>query len=317
MTTASTNTVFSQTSNATFQAWITELVTMMFTTLGLTQTADTGQIDPATVALPGAANTSAGYVIGRFNDTAQATSPVFFKLEFGTGASTAIPAMWITLGTGSNGSGTLTGVVTTRVATGHQQDAIPSPAVTPYITRACYSATDGVFWLGWKYNAGQGGSTNATYAGWHIYRSNDNNGNATTDSVHMITNSNSASGQSPNAFAQVISYLTSTAYNGTNGMTASGWANQPWVTTVTLFGSNATIGPMWQYTPQIGISNWGGLCVLGEFSVGSTVSATLVGSTPHTYINAGSPFGGTSLTDKSYTSTGGASTNINVVLPWE
>lgn len=314
MTTASTNTTISHASNAAFQAWVTELVTMIFTTLGLTQTTDTGQINPATVTIP-ATNTSAGYVIGRFNDTAQSTSPLFFKLEFGTGGSTGIPAIWITIGTGSNGSGTLSGVVGTRVAAGHQQDTLVGAGVTPYITRACYNATDGVFWLVWKNNAS--GTTNQSLAGWLIARSNDNTGAVTTDAVALITNSNTASGQTPSAFGQYISYLTSTAYNGTNGLVASAWGIMPFSTTITLFGSNAQMGPVWQYTPVIGICNWAAIALVGEFAVGTTIPSTLVGSTAHTYIAVGAAFGNTTIGQQGLNGVGGGSNTFTLALVWE
>lgn len=319
MTTASTNTVVGQDTNAHFQAWIAEIVTMLFTTLGVTQTADTGQINPATVTIPGAINTSAGYVIGRFNDTAQSTSPVFFKLEFGTGSSsTAQPALWITIGTGSNGSGTLTGTVGTRVAAGSNQLSITSPNVTPYITRGCYNTTDGVLWLVWK-NGGVG-NTNQALGGFAIFRSNDSSGAVTTDAVALLTNSATATGaNSGSAAIQYISYLTSTAYNGTNGTSAAAWCVMPLATTVTLFGSNAQFGIVWQYTPQIGISNWAAIALVGEYAVGTTVVTAIVGSTTHTYIAVGGGFGTTQLGSQppAQNAIGGTAASFTVVLPWE
>lgn len=82
--------------------------------LGWTQTSDTGQINLTTVAKPGSGVTSAGYEVWRMADTLQATNPVFLKIEYGTGASAAGFAVWLTLGTGSDGAGTITGTVQTR-----------------------------------------------------------------------------------------------------------------------------------------------------------------------------------------------------------
>lgn len=318
MTTAATNTTVSMASNAAFQAWVAEIVTMLFTTLGVTQTADTGQINPATVTIPGTTQTSAGYVIGRFNDTAQSTSPIFFKLEFGTGSTTTIPALWITISTGSNGSGTLNGTVGTRVAAGPNQLSITSPGVTPYITRACYNAADGVLWLVWK-NGGVG-NTNQALGGFAIFRSNDNAGAVTTDAVALLTNSSTATGQNTgDAAIQYISYLTSTAYNGTNGTNATNWCAQPLGTTVTLFGSNAQFGFVWQYTPVLGITNWAGIALVGEFAVGTTTPAIIVGSTTHTYIAVGGAFGTTQLGAQSpaLAATGGTAASFTLMLPWE
>lgn len=81
---------------------------------GLVQTADTGQINPVTVAKPGVANTVAGYELWAFADTHQATSPIIIKVEYGVGASTTGISFWITVGKATNGTGSLSGVVSLR-----------------------------------------------------------------------------------------------------------------------------------------------------------------------------------------------------------
>jgi hypothetical protein len=53
-----------------------------------------------------------GYRIYRMADSLQATAPVFMRLDFGSAnAGTLIPNIWPTIGTGSNGSGTITGTM--------------------------------------------------------------------------------------------------------------------------------------------------------------------------------------------------------------
>lgn len=75
---------------------------------GLVQTADTGQTDFT-------ANTRAagGYTVYRFDDAHQASYPLFLRIDW-TATATSRPGLTFTLGTGSNGSGTITGV--TRAA---------------------------------------------------------------------------------------------------------------------------------------------------------------------------------------------------------
>jgi len=76
-------------------------------------------IDWATVLKPAAVSTSQGYEIWRMDDALQATSPVVLKIEYGSASGGAtLPAIWVTLGQGSDGAGTLTGYVTTRVTRG-------------------------------------------------------------------------------------------------------------------------------------------------------------------------------------------------------
>jgi hypothetical protein len=317
MTTASTSTVIDHTSNTGFQNWVTEIVTMLFTTLGVTQTADTGQINPATVTRP-AVNTMAGYVIGEFNDTLNSSSPLFFKIQFGTANSAAVPAMSLQIGTGSNGSGTLTGPTT--LATFMTNSTLATSTTTPYITRACYNATDGVLWLSWKLNGAS--QTNVSLGGFLIARSNNSSGVATGDGAIHVSNASVTTGgaASTGSYLQAISYLNSTAYN--SGLFPSAaWGVIPMNLTASLFSGNTQVGPCFQYTPAWGISNWYAIGIVGEIAVGSTTSLTLIGTTAHTYISAGSPFGTNILTNNNvgsgYQANGGAATTYTVLLPWE
>jgi hypothetical protein len=98
------------TDNATFRA-LGLKVSNSFTTVGFPKSADTGQIDWATVTRP-AEYSAAGYEIRYFNDSLHATYPIYVKLEYGrsnySAASTLV--LWVTVGTGTNGAGTITGV---------------------------------------------------------------------------------------------------------------------------------------------------------------------------------------------------------------
>lgn len=100
-------------TDAEFREWA-QAVHDAIAATGLVQTSDTGQINLTTVAKPGAANTAAGYEIWRFDDALQATRPVFFKFEYGTAAAATRPGMWFTIGTATNGAGTLSGNTFTR-----------------------------------------------------------------------------------------------------------------------------------------------------------------------------------------------------------
>lgn len=100
-------------SSADFRTWA-QGVHNALQAIGLVQTADTGQINLATVALPGGVNTAAGYEIWRLNDSLQATAPFFFKIEYGTGPALDRAGFYLTIGGGSNGSGTLTAPTSAR-----------------------------------------------------------------------------------------------------------------------------------------------------------------------------------------------------------
>lgn len=97
---------------AQFRAWAQFIHDSIV--LGLVNTADTGQIDLTTVAAPAASNASMGYKIYRFDDTLQATAPIFVKVEFGCAFTVTLPSIWITIGTGTDGAGTITGTLFIR-----------------------------------------------------------------------------------------------------------------------------------------------------------------------------------------------------------
>lgn len=97
----------------TFAAFINN----MFLNCGWIQTSDTGQTLPS--AYSGATGKSQvlGYMIFRMNDALQSTFPVFVKVEIASSSSDqGGPALWFTIGTGTDGVGNITGIKGTRFA---------------------------------------------------------------------------------------------------------------------------------------------------------------------------------------------------------
>jgi hypothetical protein len=116
--------------------------------LGWVQTADTGQINLTTVTRPLAANTVMGYEMWRMNDALQGTHPVFVKIEYGSGTGAINQfSVWLTIGTGSNGTGTITGTLFARTQitcgnTGAVLNTAFGSAATNRITWAAYLANN-------------------------------------------------------------------------------------------------------------------------------------------------------------------------------
>lgn len=73
-------------ANADFRAIAQIWHDFFGTTCGFVQGSDTGQVNLATVNFPGANNTDGGFEIWKFNDSLQATFPVYFKIAYGRGA---------------------------------------------------------------------------------------------------------------------------------------------------------------------------------------------------------------------------------------
>lgn len=102
------------TLDAGFRAWALAIRNAI-TASGIVRTSDTGQIDLTTVASPAVSN-YAGYDIFRFDDAAQASDPIFFKLEYGKGTAATRHALRCTVGTGSDGAGGITNASTAQAA---------------------------------------------------------------------------------------------------------------------------------------------------------------------------------------------------------
>jgi hypothetical protein len=109
MTTSTFSAAPTNATDAEFRDWGSKLSDAL-AAVGMVKTADTGQIDWATVVKPAAISTYQGYEVWRFNDTLQATAPLFLKIEYGSGVSVATrPGLRLQVGKGTNGAGTLTG----------------------------------------------------------------------------------------------------------------------------------------------------------------------------------------------------------------
>lgn len=295
MTTFSTNTTIANDVSANFQAWVNEIYNALVTNCGLTQTADTGQMAvPCTTALTGA-NTASGYYVFRFNDTLQATSPVFIKLECGQGSVTTgvgSPLILITVGSSTNGAGTITGLISARSACTASNTGITGGGTTNCISRYCYNATQGYLGVQFKLI-----SSPNSWGGFHIYRSVDNTGAPTATAVNIINNVyNVTNGSGSNL--QTLSYIdyVTSAVGQTGLPSPSAIVGSAFGITSAIVGTTTNIFPCLQWaptltTPGAGYTNTGGLIFNTDVGIGSTFTATVIGTTSLTYINIGVPCG--------------------------
>lgn len=302
MTTASTNVVIDQTSDAAFRTWIQEILTNLITNCGLTQASDTGQITssmgPPVVNVATtrpAANTSAGYVILNFNDTLQGSAPIFIKLEFGSASVNTSPQMWITVGTATNGAGTLSGTGVTLNSSQHMalcNGSAPASTVTNYTSRYCYNATQGVLWMGFKLG-GTATGANAFMGGFMLARTVNNAGAPTATGASLLVNNIGTAGTTSGNVLAAINYSLSTATQFGNNGTGTSHLFVPGKTLTSLEGSSANIFPCFQYAATAsaagyGITNVIGMVILGESAMNSTFTATILGTTSLTYLVGGS-----------------------------
>jgi hypothetical protein len=106
-----TTTPHSNSSDAEWRAW-GQAVHDALEAVGLVQTADSGQVDWTTSTARTAEMSATGgngeYEIWRFADAQQATHPIFLKVWYGRSDSADQVRTMFQVGTGSDGSGTLT-----------------------------------------------------------------------------------------------------------------------------------------------------------------------------------------------------------------
>jgi len=92
--------------NARFRTF-GDFISTSLQSAGWTQSGDTGQIDWTTVTAPGGASTFMGYEILYSDSTAGPA--LYMKIEYGSGFNSASKGFRVNFGTGSDGSGNLTG----------------------------------------------------------------------------------------------------------------------------------------------------------------------------------------------------------------
>lgn len=282
MTTHSYSAVLDNTTDAGFRAWGSGLDAGL-TTAGLVQTADTGQINWVTATRPGVNFTFAGYTIWRL-----ANSSMYFKLQYGIANGNTLPLLQVQVGTGSNGSGTLTGQLSTAtsVNTGNVAATSTAIAYTTYISVLSGTGTaEGLTCV----VAMNGANTSSTPVfAFFAHRSVDSSGNVTTSGFKLV----SQSGSSTTGWIGQDVRTAATAFTGTQGQDSLGFAVGSPTSGVLNNGDNQ----VWLHwsdfkdgmQPHIGTCGY----VAAEWAEVTTKSITLFGSTAHTYLAIGLSAGG-------------------------
>ena len=193
MSTWSSASTFAHNSSEAFQAWASELSSGLIQA-GWEQTGDTGQINWDSPPSIPAANAAAGYEVYRLNDSLRDAAPVFIKLEYGTRINNAAtPDIWFTIGTGSDGAGTITGILHVRTSIQRAMSSYrPINSITAdYMSFAC--ATEGCMWFVFKALA-RSSSNNRGFFAFAVMRTVDDGGNVTADGIVVYLDSGDANG---------------------------------------------------------------------------------------------------------------------------
>lgn len=279
MTTATFSTVVDHSTDAAFRTWGLELNTQIASTVTMVQTADTGQVNWTTVTRAGV-NAEAGYEIWKLNDALFGSAPVYFRIGYGTGGTTATPRLQITLGTGTNGAGTLTGTALTTARTINANLA-PTSTATAYASYAC--STEGFFGLSWK--GGTSNTQNACRGSFTFQRSVDTAGAISVQGGMVIWGNGATSAFT--ALQNLRFAATANAYAAIVGTLGSFPCVIPGAVTSSTVGANFQaylhFTALPDEIPLIGTCT----ALISEVAVASTFSVALVASVSHTYIQLG------------------------------
>lgn len=275
MTATAWNTFVDQSSDAAFRTWGLEFNTKL-SFVGMVQTADTGQINWSTVTRA-AISSVAGYEIWKLS-----SGNLYFKIEYGSGTATTIPAFWITVGTGSNGSGTLTGQTSTRAEMGQVSTAIAS-TTTNYQSYLC--ATANYFGISWKLlSASAVNSTPRLF--FTAAQTVDNTGTATSVGYEIEYTTGIGQTHTCQCVATTagvtgavvtgnnINWFVPNNVAGTppNSLDGAG-NNQAFLHWFSILGTTPMI-------PMLHVAT----ALFSDIGIGVTASMTLVGTTAHTYM---------------------------------
>lgn len=277
MTTLATSTVVSMANTTALRALGTEVNTW-FGAIGLVQTADTGQINWTTVTLPAAA-TIIGYEIWRFAD-----SSIYFKLEWRTNSGqTNSPIFFLTVGTGSDGAGAITGVILASTNIINANFGFSGAGSTPRASYLCHTAD----FLGVALKIGSG--TGATALGAMLAFSIEK----MTDSVGTPSGTGVVVRWGPTPGITVATNLQAirTAAPAADYGVSNAFSVVPANLTSTLVGADRQVFLHAFPSPRVIFSPFMCTVVNAELPIATTFSAILLGVTSRTYIALGNAFG--------------------------
>lgn len=268
MSTQLTSTPVDFSTDAKYRVAYAEIQTM-FAAAGLIQTADTGQVNLTT------ANANVGgYQIWKINDSLATTYPIFVKINLFFQYSSYY-TMQITVGTGSDGAGNISGVVSDLDMITNQQGTANSN-VTNYDTRLCVS--EGFIGFVWKVGGYFNGSSYSALAAFFISRSVDDTGAITGDKIYIY-----APGYTIKT--QVLDVLNGAARTS---FADSSFCFIPGAVTSSLVGTSVQVYRHFMSTPRVRPVAHMATVLSAEVSYGTTFSFIPVGTTTsHTFMSLG------------------------------
>lgn len=280
-------------SDATWQEWRDELVAKLNSIDGLA--ADETNITPGSGARPGT-NTEGGYAVYHLDDDLHSVAPIYLRFGFGTGTQGTAPRIQVTVGTSTDGNGTLGGVVSTAGTITSNATLTVDTSRTSYL-----SVNEGFFGLMWKVGSASDGA-------FLVCRTCDAAG--TPDATGALAHWGAVSSFTITR-RQAYRYASpAQAFPALSSVTSGMLGFSPQALPSTAVDGDVQVMLGWTVTPRV--SPLFGICGVyaSEIAPGSTFTAALVGVTPRTYIvlpNTAGPFSAVSSGDG----------YLNMAMLWE
>ena len=292
MATATWTEIVAHSTGAEFRTWGKNISDNLSGTSSLlTKTADTGQIDWATVTKPTTTNTDAGFEIYELTDSFQATSPVFIKIFYGNGGTTSRVRLKIQIGVETDGAGAFVGLTS-----GEQIIApvfnLPGTSHTSYL-----SINEGFVAFIWQFG---GLVTNQkAFASFVLSRTSDNDGSITGDGILVLADSRSSNLaiavdvlSARTLTSKTIDFLGGFINGGSTGAGQRAFLAPSADDIATSFDGSApqVLAGVVGIPEAFPISNLG-VAINSEVTILDTVSVALAGTTARTYRNMGLEMG--------------------------
>ena len=205
------------------------------------------------------------------NDALAATAPVFMRIDFGSNwNSQPCPGIWITIGTGSNGAGTITGIVWNG---GASQANIGAQSTSASAANNSYGSADpSRFTIALFITP----STPGFGIIFGVERTKDSTGNDTAEGLLYAQGGGSEFGANTNYFSRAAFFVLAggTQPNHETGLSYITTYNNPTQT----FGGNIGVGPIifFKGVAQQPGKNWM-ICNSSDVSGEASFSMTIYG----------------------------------------
>ena len=240
-------------------------------------------------------------------------APVVFRLDFASGAAATDPQMLITVGTGSNGSGTINGSAgsTKMTQVACFNDGAPLSTSNAYTSRYVWNPSLGYLGVCFKIGASTNNIPDNSIGGFVLFRTNDTSGNPTGVATVLISNSTSTTTGLSTVLTgcmQCMAYsggVSAAIYPTLNATNSTLWTTgNTAVNSVFSFGLTSTyengtafVFPIFTIDPAIKFSAYNAVASNSDFPLGNTASFAIVGGTALTFVSCGKMFGGTGFAD--------------------